>query len=298
MFTANDKWSIISMTGIGQAKVSDKDFSISCSIKSVNQKGLDIKCRLGELNFLEAKITAEIAKRLDRGRIDMEITCSFNDSKAEISIDASKARAILGAIDDFANSLKNETVLPISMGELLSLPGMVKQKSQSFEQVEPLAMKALAIALDDLCSSRIKEGQAMGQNLSAMLKKSQSYIKEISDQRTKDVQSRFQKLKSRCDELFSGYNINLERIYQESALLAERSDFTEELDRLVAHVDYFNSTCEANFPKGRKLDFLCQEMLRESNTLLSKAFDHQVSILGIELRAEIEKIREQVQNIE
>mgnify|MGYP002136483106 CR=1 FL=1 len=286
------------MTGIGQSKVLDKDFSISCSIKSVNQKGLDIKCRLGELNFLESKITAEIAKKLNRGRVDVEVVCSFNDAKAEISIDENKARSLLVAINDFTDSLKNETVLPISMGELLSLPGMLKQKSYSFEQVEPLAMKALVIALDDLYRSRVKEGQVMGQNLLAMIKKSQSYIKEIGDQRTKDVQSRFQKLKSRCDELFSGYNINLERIYQESALLAERSDFTEELDRLVAHVDYFNKTCEADLFKGRKLDFLCQEMLRESNTLLSKAFDHQVSILGIELRAEIEKIREQVQNIE
>lgn len=294
-------WSIISMTGMGHAKVDDNDLGIDCSLKSLNQKGLDIKYRLNsELSYLEPLIGSLITKKLGRGRIDVEISLSFKNTDSEISLDIKKAKALVAGLNDFYGTLDEEMVLPLSMGDLLSLPGVLTQteKTISKPQLEVLTMKVLAMALEDLLHSRLKDGQAVAESLRKMLNKSQNFIKEIQVYKDQDVEIRFQKLKTRCDELFSSYSVNLERIYQESALLAERSDFTEELDRLIAHVNYFKTTCELLEPKGRKLDFLCQEMLRESNTLLSKAFDHRVSIIGLELKAEIEKIREQVQNIE
>lgn len=294
-----NNWLITSMTGMGQALVGDSTLSIDCSIKSVNQKGLDIKCRLGSLSHFEPLIGKIIAQKLNRGRIDVEVSLNYQAPINNVGFDEKKAHGLLLALNNFYERLEGETILPLSMGDLISLPGVIAEKEEAPKAlVKELLIKALNQALEDLLSSRLIEGQSMAINLRGMLNKSQSYIKEISDRCTNDVSIRFLKLKSRCDELFSGYNVSLERIYQESALLAERSDFTEELDRLVAHVDFFKATCALADCKGRKLDFLCQEMLRESNTLLSKAFDHSVSIIGIELKAEIEKIREQVQNIE
>lgn len=302
MFKENESfvdWSIISMTGSGHAIINDGDFSLEMSLKSLNQRGLDIKYRMPpELHHFEPLINRVLSESFSRGRIDVQVALSYKGSENHATLDRKRAFSLIKELNEFYDCL-GDTVLPLSMGDLLALPGVItEQKVVSKEILEALLKSALEIALKDLVASRTSDGKALIQSIDGMLAKSHKLIKEIESLKGEDVKIHFEKLKGRCDELFSGYNVNLERIYQESALLAERSDFTEELHRLMAHVEFFVATCTKNEPKGRKLDFICQEMLRESNTLLSKAFDHKVSILGIELKAEIEKIREQVQNIE
>lgn len=294
------KWSINSMTGMGHAKVGEGDLIVECMIKSVNHRGLDVKLGLSsELRHLEPLVSLDLSKKLSRGRIEIRMSTGSNSPVSKPSFDEKRARVLISKLNDFYESLGDESILPLSMGDLLSLPGVMAQPESIMpEQLEIIAGRALSLAIDDLQASRIKEGEALAVILRSMIKKSHSFISRIGQERDRDIMVRFQKLKARCDELFSGYNLSQERIYQESALLAERSDFTEEIDRCAAHLRFFSEICEGQGLKGRKLDFLCQEMLREVSTLLSKAFDHGIQIMGIELKAEVEKIREQVQNIE
>lgn len=291
------RWSLASMTGMGSSVISD-DVSLECTIRSVNQKGLDIKCRLSaNLSHLEPLVISTISKRLRRGRIEVALSINEIASQVDSAFDRNKAHSWLRVLNDFYDDL--EGVLPLSMGDLLSLPGVITAKERGAQpKTEEMVKKALSEALDALVASRLREGLELSKSLKSMIDHVETLLSEIRAHRDQDVNIRFIKLKSRCDELFSGYNLSQERIYQEGALLAERSDFTEELDRLSAHVGFFGNICESEDGKGRKLDFLCQEMLRESNTLVSKAFEHKLVVLGIELKAEIEKIREQVQNIE
>jgi uncharacterized protein (TIGR00255 family) len=164
--------------------------------------------------------------------------------------------------------------------------------------VEQLFLEALQEAVIDLKQAKKSEGQQLANFLAQMLKGCTNVLRAIEIRSQASLKERFSNLKNRLNELVSDIKVDEERIYQEIALLAERSDFKEELDRLSAHIKHFDTICRLREQKGRKLDFLCQEMLRESNTLLSKALDPEVTRLGIDLKAEVERMREQVQNIE
>lgn len=289
------------MTGLGRARANNEEVAIEVTVKSVNHRGIDIKYRLpNELVFLEEYCSSLICETVDRGRIEVQANIESLMSKVSTMVfDEDRAEALLLRLQKLRERFP-KIDSRITMGDLMSVPRMVTDIEQVLPEldVKTLAIKALKEALTDLQASRGREGALLISSLKEMLRTCRDLIGSIGDAVNADVNLRFNRFKARIDELFGSYEINEDRLYQEFALLAERSDFKEEIDRLRAHVEHFDSICHEATAKGRKLDFLCQEMLRESNTLLSKAFDHSAMIKAIELKAEIERIREQVQNIE
>lgn len=289
------------MTGAGTARVFDKDLLVDVTIRSVNHRMLDIKCRLPqELEFLESKIDRTIRAHVERGRIDVNISIEhLSKEKSSLEIDEHRVNCLLDSIGRIESSITRR-FCELSWGDLLSVPGVVVEVSPSApkEQMESSSLRALEEAISELVSSKRREGSYLVPFLKEMLNNCSSLINAIGKGVDSDVQERFFRFTKRVDELFSDQQIDRVRLYQELALLVERSDIKEERDRLKVHVGHFSHLCMQPGCKGRKLDFLCQEMLRESNTLLSKSFDQACTIKAIELKAEIERIREQVQNIE
>jgi uncharacterized protein (TIGR00255 family) len=294
---------IKSMTGSGHAQGIYEHLSFDIALKSVNSRVLDIVIRTPkEFHAFEADFYALASKNIKRGRL--EITVNYTTQKSlsnELVFNEKQAELLLTQLYNF--SQKFPMLKPhISIGELALINNLVEKVpvEACWEGLKIPALKALEQALSELKEARAFEGHNLFLVLKSSLEYCQKLIGEITARSDNDVKNRFVAISTRVKELFShiGPDINPDRLMQECALLAERSDFKEEVDRLIAHCEHFVKLCDDPEPKGRRLDFLCQEMLRESSTLLTKAFEHAVMALAIELKAQIERLREQVQNIE
>jgi uncharacterized protein (TIGR00255 family) len=297
----NNQWKILSMTGLGRAVVDNKDVVMEVIAKSLNQRFLEIKFRLPEeLAFLESSMYLEIKNMVERGRLDIQVNIELDKPKSSsIEIDEELIEHLVKKFNGLQKKI-GENISELSWRDLFSIPGIVTnvKKVLPKEEVKSIAIKALQEAVKDLIKAKEKEGKLLTLSLQKMLARCQETVISIDDASVVDVEKRLERFKSRINELFQCHKFKDERIYQELALLVERSDFKEESDRLQAHIAHFDLLCQNMVPKGRKLDFLCQEMLRECNTLLSKACDGSITIKAIDLKAQIERIREQVQNIE
>jgi uncharacterized protein (TIGR00255 family) len=295
------KSNLSSMTGIGHARFIYQHKNFELIAKSVNSRGLDIHIRIPkELAFLEADFYSQVQKNISRGRVDISLNSDGQNQSmgAELEFNNKQAELLIKNIAKFAKNYP-EITNKISFGDLLSNNFLIEKSSWKPDNIfKNHALKYLAVALKDLQKARLFEGNMLSGVLSASLRRCQKLIKNITKRADADIKKRFRAITNRVNELFLPLNINQERLLQECALLAERADFKEEIDRLIAHCEHFAKLCHEKVPKGRRLDFLCQEMLRESNTLLTKAFEHEVITQAIELKAEIERLREQVQNIE
>lgn len=294
------EWTLTSMTGVGHARVNYPQFNIEIILKSLNSKGLDLKVRTSkELQFLESDIAQELSKSIARGRIEAMISLEVFESSPNISFDATVADQIISILQDFSKK-RSEISGTITMGELLKAEHLWRVETHKLDEESLRAAINAGIkeALKDFQVMRKREGALLSRPLKESIQLCQSLVESINNQSEEAVKKRFRNIAERIDTLFSSLEIEKDRIYQECALLVERSDFKEEIDRLYAHLEHFSKICQEEGLKGRKLDFLCQEMLRESSTLLTKASEHDVMTKAIDLKAEIERIREQVQNIE
>lgn len=298
---SDDAWHLASMTGIGRSSKSNGTIAIEIIARSVNHRGLDIKCRLPhELSFLEPEIYKAVGTNFDRGRVEIDAKLLRSQSKASwISIDEEAMEILLVKLTNLQSRFQHMG-LTVSMGDVMSVPGIVRVEEPPIAEIDlkDCALQAISGALVDLKKSRAHEGAILQKVLKEMNSHATELIRTIDAMANADVRQRFEKFKGRIDELTDKFGVNEDRIMQEFALLSERADFKEEIDRLIAHGEHFENICQSGNAVGRKLDFLCQEMLRETNTLMSKAFDSKVTIKAIDLKAEIERIREQVQNIE
>lgn len=291
-------WHLTSMTGFGKYSEYVDNFQISITIKSVNHKNLDIKLKLPPfLSHFESDIVKIISNKVKRGRIDCELDLQLLEHKMLFN-----HQVISSSLKQFEELSKEYPTVKkeISFSDLLLIPDALL----SIEQLEPKTtiihniFNKLAQSCDALLESRRNEGVLLETVLKDLLYEIDTTIDDIKKSSKNNTQNRFLVLKTKFEELFKDYQIDDNRLYQEAALLAQRSDFKEEIDRLKAHVAHFDLVCSNNDSKGRKLDFICQEMLRETNTLLSKAFFNEEIKSGIELKSSVEKLREQIQNIE
>lgn len=288
------------MTGLGRAQMSSGGITVEIIARSVNFRGLDCKCRLPhDLIALEPAIHRQVSAQFSRGRIEIDAKLHMKAPHASsITIDEEAASATLAKLYDLQTRFPH-VALPITMGDILRVPGVVLS-SETVPEMPPeeLATVAVKEALDDLARSRAHEGANLQGAIKEMLGFAKRLLNDISLLARADSHQRFERMKSRVHDLVGKYGVDESRMLQEFALLVERSDFKEEIDRLIAHTKHFENLCVDGHAVGRKLDFLCQEMLRETNTLLSKAVDSSGTIKAIDLKAEIERMREQVQNIE
>lgn len=294
-----------SMTGFAQAQTVENDWNLRLTIRSVNHRFLDLHLRLpAGFEPVEPRIRKIIRERVRRGHLDVTLHYELA-GPAAIGVNQEVAAAYLVAV----NSLRKQFAIQTEpdLAAIFRLPGVigpaVAVAEKDTETIAAAVVKMLQEALDKLGRMRAEEGLNLCNDMNARLRSITALTADVSKlaERTRPAFAR--RLEARLKELLGESPLDPARLAQEVAIAAERSDVSEELARLGSHVQQFTALIATGSDAGKKLDFLLQEMQRESNTLLSKtpgneAEGLEITRLGLEIKSEIEKIREQVQNIE
>ena len=291
---------IASMTGYGRAELVEESIKATVEISSVNNRFCDIQFRLPKhLSPLESKLKETILSTITRGKIN------FTLNWEEASPVASYVKLNDEVADVYFNimtQLKQRYNLSadIRMDHFLSLPDLVKVEKEEpdLNKAWEIVFKITSQALEEFNQMRKAEGAKLAQDLSERVARLEETISQIKTQAPRSIDNYRNKLKSRIKELVESSQVDEHRIELEVALMAERCDVTEECVRFRSHNHQFLSALKEDVPVGKRLTFLLQEMNREANTIGSKAADVEISQKVIFLKEEIEKIREQVQNIE
>jgi uncharacterized protein (TIGR00255 family) len=291
-----------SMTGFGRGTVAGEDFKVAVEIKTVNNRYLDIHLRLSqELSSLEMNIRKLISSRLSRGRVDLNI--SFERSATttyEIN------RPLVAGYIKVLREIQQEFNLAgdVDIASVTRLPGALSTARDGLDEESVAGIeRAIGEALDDLEQMRESEGSALAGEMRGRVAKIEEQVPVIENAAEGLADAYRQRLQKRIGELVNrggGPTIELDagRLAQEVAYLADRSDISEELVRLRSHLEQFRATIDSPGEVGKRLDFLSQELNREANTVLSKSTDVSIKDAGLAIKAEVEKLREQVQNVE
>jgi len=292
---------IRSMTGFGRGEATAPKGKIQVELKTLNHRFFEISNRLPE-NFMifDDKIRLEVAKKIKRGKVSISLTYEGpRKASPKLVIDNELARKYKRLLLDLKRSLKLKD--DISLSQIISFPNVVTVEIEPREEAKlwPNIKEALGKALNSLVKMREKEGRSLRRDI---IKRKDVILKEISliERRSRTVlkEYRAQFLK-KIKELSAGkIDLDKGRIELEVALFAKNSDISEELTRIKAHLGSFGETLRRKDEVGRKLDFIAQELHREINTIGQKTSDYRIAQVAIAIKGEIEKIREQVQNIE
>jgi len=290
---------IKSMTGYGRAVGTGADEQIVVEISSVNRKTLDIAISLPrEWQSLEPEIAAAVREQVTRGRINISISAEAGTGGETSFFNSAAIAAALKELEELASTQK----IPFEpdAGLLLDLASLTRGRSTmiSAEAVSEILLATLAEALDEWTAMRRAEGDALARDLAEReveLKKALQQIRELAAKIVPDYR---EELLKRLRQSGLEFELEDERVLKEIAIYADRIDISEELTRLESHFDLFNGFLKTSGPVGRKFEFLLQEIGREFNTIGSKASESAISRIVIDCKAELERIREQVQNIE
>lgn len=297
---------IHSMTGYGRGQWQEESWLCRVEVKSVNHRYLDIQNRLpSELSSLDGKIRKWIQKRIRRGRIDLFLKIERGDDPG-----FSLNRPLFEGYLDTLKLLERDYSIGgnVDPGQLLRMPGMLARESVAIsdEQLAVLEVgvaSAVAQALSDLETMRRAEGQALGAEIRRRLDAIQTEVQTIETQSEGLLELHRERLKTRMETILSDVDIDPARLLQEAAHQADRGDIREEVSRLISHGAQCRALLSGSGEVGKKMDFMMQEMNREANTILSKnagLADRRLEITNaaITIKTEIEKIREQTQNVE
>lgn len=296
---------IRSMTGFARVSRPTPQGELTLSLKSVNHKGLDLHLHVPlELDAAEPALRSTLRKRLSRGHVQVMVHLKRNASAAHSSaINEPMLRAWLESFRAAATQFGLDT--QPDLNQALRIPGMMESRAPeaSNEGLESALLEVAAEALDQLDEFRVREGAAIETEIRERTSSIVALVAKMEDIRTRALPHFQNRLRDRLAELLSGASIDPSRLAQEAALLAEKSDISEELLRLKTHAAQTNALLTAEGETGKKLDFLLQEMNRETNTILSKTngIGEQglaLTDLGLAAKAEIDRIREQSLNIE
>ncbi len=289
-----------SMTGFGRGESSADERSWIVEIRTVNHRFLDQKVVMPRaFAGLEERIKKIVASRQDRGRVDVTVSLKGKSSSTPLlTVDMELARQYHDCMQQLADEFGLSSRIQLS--ELLGQRDIIALQEQSPDiDVEwPLVRQAVIMALDECAAMREQEGQSLKEDLLSRLESFASIVQEIETSIPEVLAQRQKELVKRIGKLLAGMDIDPMRLAQETAVMADKADVTEEVVRLASHIAQFRAFLNSNEPVGRRLDFLLQEFLREVNTLASKISNAAIAHLGVEMKNEIEKLREQVQNIE
>ncbi|MDO8536280.1 MAG: YicC/YloC family endoribonuclease [Candidatus Omnitrophota bacterium] len=291
---------IKSMTGFGKGEIKFPGGQIIVEIKTVNHKFFDASLKLPEtIAPFEDRIKEVLQKKISRGKVNVNIIYENSGPKDEvIAINKKLAKSYYTGIVGLKKALGLQE--PIGLKELINLPGVINYAAthESLTVLWPKLEKALLAALISLISDREKEGKALHKDFCKrvfIIDKMLAEIKSSSHLSIKEYRERFEK---RVRLLTSGHEMDKGRLEMEVAIFAKNIDISEEITRLKNHLANFKRTLSVNGEAGKKIDFIAQELHREINTIGSKASDFKISKNVIEIKSEIEKIREQAKNIE
>lgn len=294
---------IASMTGFARTTGQIAEGSFSWELKSVNARAFDARLRLPPgFDALEAPVRAALAKRVKRGNVSVQLSFVRTVPSATLAVNEAVLDQLLALHARYAGRVSLEKP---RIEALLAVRGVVEQVEAVVESSEQTARREAAIlasfadAVAGLCRVRAEEGGRLGDVLSALLDDIAALHAEASSSAGAQPQALYSRLKAQLDALRDGVPaLPEERLAQEVALLATKADIREELDRLAAHIGAARALLSEGGAVGRQFDFLCQEFNREANTLCSKAAEMALTQIGLKLKATIERLREQVQNIE
>ena len=291
---------IKSMTGFGRCEIAEADRKITVEMKSVNHRYLDVTIKMPKkLNFFEAAIRTELKNYMQRGKVDLFITYEdFTESNVCVKYNKELAAEYMQYFDRMAEdfSLDND----IRVSTLARFPEILTMEEQTVdeEQLWKLLDKALKGAAENFVETRIREGENLRNDLIAKLEGMLAHVDFITERSPEIIEEYKEKLTKKVEELLSDKQVDESRILMEVTIFADKVCVDEELVRLRSHITATRDALLAGGSIGRKLDFIAQEMNREANTILSKSSDLEISNRAIELKTEIEKVREQIQNIE
>ncbi len=289
-----------SMTGFGRGEAEGQGKKFTVEVKSVNHRYCEVMLRMPRgMVSLEEKARRYILSRLARGRVDGFITVEDCTVKtATVKVDKVLAASYYKAMEELISNLGISS--GIKPEHLLSLPGVfsLEEPAEDIEAYWPVLEQALTGAVDGLLDMRSTEGVRLQEDLLSRLELIRVVLKGIEARAPEVVEDYRFRLNQRLQEWLKDSTLDMNRLMAEVAVFAERSNITEEVVRLYSHIDQTGETLGMEEPVGRKLDFLLQEMNREINTIASKASDLQIAKAAVEIKSELEKIREQVQNLE
>lgn len=291
---------IRSMTGFGRATFEDDSRSFTVEIKSINHRYCDINLKMPKsLISIEDKIRSTIQKKINRGKVDVFINLTTYDKK---DIRTVFNETLADSYVECLRSIKNRYDIKddISLSLVAKFPEVVtiQQQEEDIEKLWKSLSGPLNEAIDMLIEMRQIEGNKLQENIIEKCNNIKNILHNIEERAPLVPITYKQKLQERLKELLEDYNIDESRIAMEVAILADRACIDEEIVRLNSHIIQMQQTLKLDESIGRKLDFIVQEMNRETNTIASKANDLNISNLAISIKNEIEKIREQIQNIE
>lgn len=290
---------IKSMTGYGRAKLSKDDREYQIEIKSVNHRYLDISVRIPkQLSYLEETIKKEIAKKVKRGKIDVFVTFENNSLEGkEIKINTELAKAY---IDELKKLAEKENILSdIQVTEISKYPDVLNiQSSQDDEKITEEVLETVTIATDNLVQMRETEGNKISEDLLKRLNIINKKVEEIAKLSTGLIEEYVVKLENRIKEILKTDQVDKTRLAQEVVIYSDKCSIEEELTRLNSHIAQFKDLLNSEDAIGKKLDFLIQEMNRETNTIGSKSVNLDITNKVIDIKTILEDIREQIQNIE
>ncbi|NOJ95119.1 YicC family protein [Corallococcus coralloides] len=289
-----------SMTGFGSGRARVGDEEVSVEARSLNHKFCEVKVRLPrELSALEPALVKQVKDRLARGSVEILVrrqaaTVSGNVPTVDVALAREYARAFREVAEALGQSVE------IAWPQVANQPGVIRleEKGVDVESATQATQTALQQALAALETMRNTEGESIHTDLDARMKLIEGWSQEVARLAPRAVSDYQQRLTERVAELARGVAVDPQRLAQEVALFAERTDIAEEVTRLATHLEQFRLLMASPEPVGRRMDFLVQEMHREVNTTGSKSQHAEISARVVSMKAEVERIREQVQNVE
>ncbi len=296
---------IRSMTGFGRGEYADEVSKVTVEMRSVNHRYLDIFVKMPrKYAFAEEAVKAAAKERLHRGKVEINVTVdNIGQSDSDVVLDKELAAKYYAALTELSETFEVGELTSPSLSLLAKMPDVIRTTAAEEDEdaVKARLLGAVSKALDDFCSMREAEGAKLAADLAARADVV-SDIRSRIEVRAPEIEKEYAaKFKARVEEILDGvYAVPEERVALEAAIFADKANITEELVRLDSHVSQLRGFLAADGSEaiGKKIDFLIQEMNREANTIGSKSNDKEITSMMLDLKAEIEKIREQVQNIE
>lgn len=291
---------IKSMTGFGRGECTIDNRSMTIEMKSVNHRYCDINIRMPrKLIHLENQLKNMIKQELTRGKIDVFITYQDNSDKSSSIV---YNESLAGQYMDYFNQIADRFNITndVQVSSLSRYPEVLKLEEQDDDEdvLQELVIKAMEEAIEKIAETRLTEGQLLKVDLKSKLEEMLTFVEKLKEISPAVIEDYKVKLEQRIGEMMDQTLLDKDRLALEVAVFADKSCVDEEIVRLESHITHMKDTLDSNESVGRKLDFISQEMNREANTVLSKANNISVANQGIDLKTLIEKVREQIQNIE
>lgn len=291
---------VMSMTGFGRAEISVGTRDIIVEIKSVNHRYYEFSCRTGRgYSFLEDKLKKYVGEKVSRGKVDMYVSVTENDDTAvEVELNRPLAKGYIDAMRTLADDYQIKEDISVSVLARINDIFQIHRPPTDEEAVFSDVKVAVDEALSHFLDMRRAEGEKLKEDILSRAEHIVSIVGEIEERSPVTVQEYRDRLYTKLKDVLQSNNIDDQRILTEAAIFADKVAVDEETVRLRSHFDQMKSFLDSDQPIGRKLDFIVQEMNREANTIGSKVTDSILAHKVVDIKGEIEKIREQVQNIE